>query len=98
MNKEQIVVILERLEERKIDVEDAIFDISELVEDNSILEELEALELDDENFEIKVKGLISLVKDSDVQYRKASYKDIKRLLNNSSLKELDDILNNLRSE
>lgn len=101
MNKEQIVVTLERLRERKIDIEDAIFEIEEYIdEDNSIVEELEALEIDDENFEMKVKGLISLVEDYDntFTYKKARYKDVKKLVRNSSLEELYRMIRDIRDK
>lgn len=99
MNKEKIVIVLERLRERKIELEDAIFEIEELLEeDNRIIQELESLEEDDESFEIEVQRLVSIVEDSEIKYRKASYKDIKKLVNNSSLEELDRLIRDLRDE
>lgn len=96
MNKEKIVIVLKRLRERNIELEDAIFEIEILEEDSSIVEELESLEKDDESFEANVSDLISLVEDIDIKYRVASYKDIKKLVSNSSLEELDRIIKDIR--
>ena len=96
MNKEKIVIVLERLRERKIELEDAIFEIEILEEDSGIVEELESLEEDDESFEVKVSDLISLMEDIDIKYRVASYKDVKKLVSNNSLEELDRIIKDIR--
>lgn len=97
---EKIMKILESLKERKIDVEDAIFEIEGYIDEDYILliEELEALDKEDERFKIEIQRIIALVEDSDIKYRKASYKDVKKLVSNSSLEELDRLIRDLRDE
>lgn len=102
MNKEQIVVTLERLRERNIDIEDVIFEIEECIDEDyiSLIEELESLDKESESFEIEISKLTLLVEECDttITYRKAGYKDVKKLVSNSSLEELNRLIRDIRDE
>lgn len=102
MYKEKIVIILERLRERNIDIEDAIFEIEECIDEDyiSLIEELESLDKESESFEIEISKLILLVEECDTTstYRKAGYKDVKKLVSNSSLEELNRLIRDIRDE
>ena len=97
---EKIVITLERLRERNIYLEDAIFEIAGYVDEelNSLIEELEDLDEESESFEIEIQRLIALVDESDIKYRKASCRDIKKLVSNSSLEELNRLIRDIRDE
>lgn len=100
MDKTKIMKILESLKERKIDVEDAIFEIEGYVDEDyiSLIEELEVLDKESESFEREVQRLTTLLDESDIKYRHASIKDIKKLTSSKSLKELEKIIKNIRDE
>lgn len=100
MNKTKIILsVLKNVKEKNIAIEDAIFEISELLEeeDNWLIEELESLEEDTYKFEIEVQRLITLVEDSDIKYRVATYTDIRKIVDSSKLQELDNIIKNAKN-